>query len=128
MNIKGDKSTIDNVLRIPGNGWNQVKASFKPVLGHWFAEHYPSPDLWYEARLNFVRTTAIWSVFGYFIGLGDRHGDNILVHQLTGEVTHVDFDCLFGKSAKLKIPDVVPFRLTQNIIDAFGILKEKGVF
>lgn len=60
--------------------WAEVKTAVKPVLGSWFAEHFPSPDLWYEARVNFVKTTAIWSVIGYVIGLGDRHGDNILIH------------------------------------------------
>lgn len=92
------------------------------------ADHFPSPEIWYEARINFVRSTAIWSMIGYVIGLGDRHGDNILIHQHTGEVTHVDFDCIFEKGAKLKIPEIVPFRLTQNIMEAFGIFKEKGVF
>ena len=67
-------------------------------------------------------------MIGYVIGLGDRHGDNILIHQHTGEVTHVDFDCIFEKGAKLKIPEIVPFRLTQNIMDGFGIFREKGVF
>lgn len=67
-------------------------------------------------------------MLGYVIGLGDRHGDNILIHSHTGEVTHVDFDCIFEKGAKLKVPEIVPFRLTQNIMDAFGIFKEKGVF
>ena len=67
-------------------------------------------------------------MIGYVIGLGDRHGDNILIHQHTGEVTHVDFDCIFEKGAKLKIPEIVPFRLTINIMDAFGIFKEKGVY
>jgi len=108
--------------------WPTVKETIRPVLGSWFANHFPSPDLWYEARHNFVKSTAIWSIIGYIIGLGDRHGDNILVHQHTGEVTHVDFDCIFEKGAKLKIPEIVPFRLTQNIMDAFGIFKEKGVF
>ena len=28
----------------------------------------------------------------------------------------------------MKIPEIVPFRLTCNIMDAFGIFKEKGVF
>ena len=108
--------------------WDKVKEDIKPVLGNWFAHHYPSPEIWYEARHNFIKSTAIWSIIGYVIGLGDRHGDNILIHQHTGEVTHVDFDCIFEKGAKLKIPEIVPFRLTSNIMDAFGIFKEKGVF
>lgn len=67
-------------------------------------------------------------MIGYIIGLGDRHGDNILIHSHTGEVTHVDFDCIFEKGAKLRVPEIVPFRLTPNIVDAFGIFQDKGVF
>lgn len=78
--------------------------------------------------MNFTKSTAIWSMIGYVIGLGDRHGDNILIHTHTGEVTHVDFDCIFEKGAKLRVPEIVPFRLTSNIVDGFGIFKEKGVF
>lgn len=60
--------------------WSTVKNDVKPVLGNWFADHYLVPDIWYEARLNFIKSTAIWSIIGYVIGLGDRHGDNILIH------------------------------------------------
>ena len=98
------------------------------MLASWFTEHFPSPDLWYEARANFIKSTALWSMVGYIIGLGDRHGDNILIHQHTGEVTHVDYDVIFEKGTKLKVPEIVPFRLTSNIMDAFGIFKEKGIF
>mmetsp|Transcript_25760 Transcript_25760/g.25040 ORF Transcript_25760/g.25040 Transcript_25760/m.25040 type:complete len:682 (+) Transcript_25760:1053-3098(+) len=133
-NIKGEMQDIKSRAQGLKSGdthtqiWHVVKEEIKPVLGSWMAEHFTSPELWYEARVNFVRSTAIWSMIGYVIGLGDRHGDNILIHNHTGEVTHVDFDCIFEKGAKLKIPEIVPFRLTHNIIDAFGIFKEKGVF
>jgi phosphatidylinositol kinase/protein kinase (PI-3 family) len=70
------KNMGDNHTQI----WPDVKKAAKPVLANWFAEHFPSPDLWYEARVNFAKTCAIWSIIGYVIGLGDRHGDNILVH------------------------------------------------
>ena len=92
--------------------WNNIKEEVKPYLGNWMSDRFPSPELWYEARINFIRSTAIWSMLGYVSGLGDRHGDNILIHGHTGEVTHVDFDCIFEKGIKLKIPEIVPFRLT----------------
>lgn len=132
--IKGDMADIKRKAEEAGQGnthkeiWPAVKQDIKPVLAGWFAEHFPSPDLWYEARVNFVKSYAIWSMIGYVTGLGDRHGDNILIHQHTGEVTHVDFDCIFEKGAKLKVPEIVPFRLTANVVDAFGIFKEKGIF
>ena len=133
-NIRGEMQEIKKKAQELNKGdthtpiWPEVKKDIKPVLGDWFADHFPSADLWYEARVNFIKSTAIWSMLGYIIGLGDRHGDNILIHQLTGEVTHVDFDCIFEKGARLKIPEIVPFRLTANIMDVFGIFKEKGVF
>ena len=65
---------------------------------------------------------------GNIIGLGDRHCDNILIHTSTGEASHVDFDCIFDKGKCLPVPEIVPFRLTRNILDVFGVLKEKGLF
>jgi serine/threonine-protein kinase ATR len=50
---------------------------------------------------------------GHIVGLGDRHGENILIDSTTGDCVHVDFSCLFDKGLQLEKPEVVPFRLTQ---------------
>lgn len=55
-------------------------------------------------------------------------GENLLVHNATGEIMHVDFACLFDKGATLLEPERVPFRLTQNIIDCFGVAGHEGAF
>lgn len=34
---------------------------------------------------------------GYTLGLGDRHGENILFDSVSGDCVHVDFNCLFNK-------------------------------
>lgn len=44
------------------------------------------------------------------VGLGDRHGENILVDCCSGDVVHVDFSCLFDKGLTLQKPEMVPFR------------------
>lgn len=49
---------------------------------------------------------------GHVLGLGDRHGENILVDTCSGGAVHVDFSCLFDKGITLEVPEVVPFRLT----------------
>lgn len=46
----------------------------------------------------------------------------------SGEIVHVDFDCLFDKGLTLPKPEVVPFRLTANLVDAFGPSGADGVF
>lgn len=44
-----------------------------------------------------VRSAGVWSSVGHVVGLGDRHGENLLIHTESGECVHVDFDCLFDK-------------------------------
>lgn len=60
---------------------------------------FPDPTSWFSARLAYCRTTAVMSVVGYILGLGDRHGENILLDCTSGDVVHVDFNCLFNKVA-----------------------------
>lgn len=53
---------------------------------------------------------------GHIVGLGDRHGENILFDSTTGDCVHVDFSCLFDHGLTLDKPELVPFRLTQRAI------------
>ncbi|XP_015115874.1 serine/threonine-protein kinase atr [Diachasma alloeum] len=99
-----------------------------PVLGDWFRLMFPDPYAWYEARTAYIRTTAVMSMVGYVLGLGDRHGENILFDCKCGDTVHVDFNCLFNTGETLKVPEKVPFRLTHNMVSAMGPLKYEGPF
>ncbi|XP_076632761.1 serine/threonine-protein kinase atr isoform X1 [Colletes latitarsis] len=98
------------------------------VLGDWFRLTFPDPYGWYEARTAFIRTTAVMSMVGYILGLGDRHGENILYDSKCGDSVHVDFNCLFNRGELFDWPERVPFRLTHNMVDAMGPLKIEGPF
>ncbi len=50
------------------------------------------------------------SASGYLLGLGDRHMDNILLDRESSEVVHIDYNVCFEKGAKLRVPEIVPFR------------------
>ena len=65
---------------------------------------------------------------GYIIGLGDRHTENILFNEDSGGVVHCDFCCMFDKAKTLPTPECVPFRLTQNFVDAMGVMGTDGPF
>ncbi|CAH1764116.1 6132_t:CDS:10 [Entrophospora sp. SA101] len=86
-----------------------------------------SAEWWYKS-LSMSRSLAVMSVIGYIIGLGDRHLDNILIDFDAGEVIHIDYNVCFEKGRKLRIPEMVPFRLTQNIVAALGVTGVDGVF
>ncbi|KAI0503534.1 hypothetical protein KFK09_014468 [Dendrobium nobile] len=77
---------------------------------------------------RFSGTLAVMSIVGHVIGLGDRHLDNILMDFITGEVVHIDYNVCFDKGRRLKIPEIVPFRLTQTIEAALGLTGTEGIF
>lgn len=104
----------------------EVLPNFPPVFHEWFIETFPEPSAWLASRLSYGRTAAVMSMVGYILGLGDRHCENILLDQITGDVVHVDFNCLFEKGKLLETPERVPFRLTQNVVDGLGITGVEG--
>lgn len=107
---------------------DKVQSQFPACLHEWFTEVYPEPDTWFNARLRYARTAAVMSMTGHVLGLGDRHGENILLQESTGGVFHVDFNCLFDKGSTFEKPEVVPFRLTHNMVDAMGPYGYEGPF
>jgi len=86
------------------------------------------PQSWFMARLAYIRTTAAMSMVGYLLGLGDRHGENILFDTTNGDTIHVDLNMLFDKGHQLRVPETVPFRLTQNMVQAMGPTGTEGPF
>lgn len=107
---------------------NRVLPCFPPLFHEWFLQTFPLPARWYAARQAYARTCAVMSVVGYIVGLGDRHGENILLDSRTGDCVHVDFSCLFLRGQTLNVPECVPFRLTHNMVDALGLTGYEGVF
>ncbi|KAL2912241.1 hypothetical protein HK105_208232 [Polyrhizophydium stewartii] len=99
----------------------EILPQFPPIFHEWFAEKFPETQQWLSSRQLFSRTTAVMSMVGHIVGLGDRHGGNILLDTQTGAIQHIDFNCIFEKGHHLQIPERVPFRLTQNMVDAFGL-------
>lgn len=92
---------------------NKILPMFPPAFHKWFVNTFSEPAAWFRARVAYAHTTAVWSMVGHIVGLGDRHGENILFDSTTGDCVHVDFSCLFDKGLQLEKPELVPFRLTQ---------------
>ena len=89
---------------------------FPVCFSGWFLASTSDPTQWFEKRLAFARSTAVWSMVGHIIGLGDRHGENMMLDQRSGEAVHVDFDCIFDKgrapppTKRTGRPRIVPHR------------------
>eukprot|EP01064_Diplonema_japonicum_P006262 TRINITY_DN1417_c1_g2_i1.p1 TRINITY_DN1417_c1_g2~~TRINITY_DN1417_c1_g2_i1.p1 ORF type:complete len:2885 (+),score=703.42 TRINITY_DN1417_c1_g2_i1:353-9007(+) len=83
---------------------------------------------WLERNRRYTSSLAVMSVLGYVIGLGDRHLDNMLIDFDSGETVHIDYNICFEKGMQLRVPEIVPFRLTPVLRDALGIQGVQGAY
>jgi ataxia telangiectasia mutated family protein len=86
------------------------------------------PNDWYEKQRSYTKSVATNSIIGYLLGLGDRHSFNILLDKKSAEVIHIDLGIAFDQGKLLSIPEVVPFRLTRDIVNGMGPLGVEGIF
>ncbi|CAG8973183.1 hypothetical protein HYALB_00008775 [Hymenoscyphus albidus] len=116
--------SIDNRVK----KYRNVTDRFHPVMRYFFIENFVDPDEWFVKRNAYTRSTAAISILGHILGLGDRHQSNILLDKFSGEIVHIDLGVAFEMGRLLKVPEIVPFRLTRDIVDGMGITKTEGVF
>ncbi|KAL3114371.1 hypothetical protein niasHT_013661 [Heterodera trifolii] len=122
--LLGDQTSRGDRLK----AFREVCARHPLAMAQWIRTTFLDACSWYNARLAFTRTAATMSMVGFLLGLGDRHGENMLLDVRTGDLIHVDFNILFDKGEYLKVPEIVPFRLTRNMVDGFGATGVEGTF
>lgn len=101
--------------------FNEICRHFSPAFRFFFLERFQhSPQAWHDGVMSYTRSSAVTSIVGHVLGIGDRHSHNILIHEKTGEVVHIDFGIVFEQGKCLPTAENVPFRLTRDIVDGFG--------
>ncbi|WPK25856.1 hypothetical protein PUMCH_003189 [Australozyma saopauloensis] len=139
LHQKQDAMKIDVARDLMKKAQNEESASrvkvfrgictqIQPVLRSYFVQNFRDPDIWFKNRLTYTRGIAASSIVGHILGLGDRHCNNILLDGVTGEPVHIDLGVAFDQGKRLPIPESVPFRLTRDIVDAFGVTGTRGLF
>lgn len=83
---------------------------------------------WWSKTRALSKSTAVMSMVGFILGLGDRHLSNILLDTQSGQLVHIDYSICFDKGVNLSVPEVVPFRLTPIIKNSLGISGLEGIF
>lgn len=76
----------------------------------------PSAEGYLAVRSRFLRSYASFNIAGYVLGVGDRHLDNFLLNKSDGSIVPIDFGCVFGQGSALLVPELIPFRLTPNLL------------
>ncbi|KAI3638579.1 hypothetical protein MIR68_003077 [Amoeboaphelidium protococcarum] len=122
----GSKVSSSDIL----SAYLDVEQKFTPAMKYHFFEKLPlmnAADVW-RMRLNYTKSVASNSMVGYIFGIGDRHPFNILLDDNTGELIHIDLGVAFNAGELLRFPEVLPFRLTRDIIDGMGLCGVNGPF
>lgn len=100
----------------------------KHLLRNALVERCNSMNQFYSLREQFSESIASNSICGYLLGLGDRHLENFLVDHKTGELVAIDFGHAFGTATTtLAIPELMPFRLTPQMVNTLGPLGSDAV-
>ncbi|KAI9091728.1 hypothetical protein DFS34DRAFT_584387 [Phlyctochytrium arcticum] len=124
MSEEMKKGTRQSRLQI----YREVERHFNPVFRHFFFEKFLRPKDWLDRKLAYTRSVATSSIAGYIVGLGDRHAQNILIDAKSAEVVHIDLGIAFDQGKLLTVPELVPFRLTRDMVDGMGITGLEGAF
>ncbi|KAJ1969833.1 Serine/threonine-protein kinase tel1 [Dispira parvispora] len=109
--------------------YQRITQQFHPVFRYFFLESFATdPQVWYQRRCQYVRSVAAASMVGYTLSIGDRHAQNILVDLSTAETVHIDLGIALDQGKLLPTPELVPFRLTRDMVDGLGVQGTQGLF
>lgn len=90
-------------------------------LYDYFVSKYGTEDSirFQEARHNFVKSMAAYSVISYLLQFKDRHNGNIMVDD-AGHILHIDFGFCFDIAPGGVRFERAPFKLTSEMVAVMG--------
>jgi DNA-dependent protein kinase catalytic subunit len=109
------------------NNFENVCAKFpKYVLRDSFKSKCSTPEIFLNRRANFIKSYASLCIASYILGIGDRHLENFLISLNSGCIYGIDFGIAFDSGLHLGIPELVPFRLTGQMLELIEPYSLKG--
>ena len=53
--------------------FQELTNAFPKIMHHWFTTRWPNCEHWFQVRLLYTTSLAVWSVVCFFLGLGNFH-------------------------------------------------------
>mmetsp|Transcript_13209 Transcript_13209/g.49385 ORF Transcript_13209/g.49385 Transcript_13209/m.49385 type:complete len:660 (+) Transcript_13209:963-2942(+) len=112
------RNALASLKRRAASASEPAASPSSPALRQTLLRVSGSHESYLEMRSKYAASVAAASICGYVAGVGDRHLQNILLDVATGSAVHIDFGYAFGTAtAVLPIPELVPFRVTDCVLD-----------
>ncbi|XP_053571003.1 LOW QUALITY PROTEIN: DNA-dependent protein kinase catalytic subunit [Bombina bombina] len=101
----------------------------RDLLRRAFVKMSTTPEAFLALRSHFARSHALICISHWILGIGDRHLSNFMINTETGGMIGIDFGHAFGSATQfLPVPELMPFRLTRQIVNLMLPMKESGLF
>jgi phosphatidylinositol 4-kinase len=112
--------SFDSLKKRPGYGTEGLLGHFQRMT-EIAADPYKALN---EAKENFVRSLAAYSLMSYLFMFKDRHNGNLLL-DTAGHVIHIDFGFVFGiaPGGSFSLEQSTPFKLTEEMLEVMGGLE-----
>ncbi|XP_014836896.1 PREDICTED: DNA-dependent protein kinase catalytic subunit [Poecilia mexicana] len=119
------KAKRDNAV---GNFLKVLQHVPSDLLKRAFLKMCNGPEAFLSLRSHFITSHALLCVSHWVLGIGDRHLSNFMINTETGGMIGIDFGHAFGSATQfLPVPELMPFRLTQQFVNLIQPLKESGL-
>uniref|UniRef100_A0A2D4JY01 non-specific serine/threonine protein kinase n=2 Tax=Micrurus paraensis TaxID=1970185 RepID=A0A2D4JY01_9SAUR len=93
-----------------------------------FVKMSTTPEALLSLRSHFASTHALLCISHWILGIGDRHLSNFMISTETGGLVGIDFGHAFGSATQfLRVPELMPFRLTRQFVNLMLPMKESGL-
>jgi phosphatidylinositol 4-kinase len=116
--LLSDSTSLDGLKggdRYPGS----MSAHFEAMYGNKSLEPGQNPTVGplHDAKMEFVRSMAGYSIMSYLLGIKDRHNGNIMIDR-QGHIIHIDFGFVFGLAPGNRFSmETAPWKLTKEMVD-----------
>uniref|UniRef100_A0A8C3EIJ4 DNA-dependent protein kinase catalytic subunit n=1 Tax=Corvus moneduloides TaxID=1196302 RepID=A0A8C3EIJ4_CORMO len=98
------------------------------LLRRAFVKMSTSPEAFLALRSHFASSHALMCISHWILGIGDRHLSNFMINKETGGMVGIDFGYAFGAATQfLRVPELMPFRLTRQFVNLMMPVKEWGL-
>lgn len=110
------------------NFQNVLQLVPRDLLKRAFLKMCNGPEAYLSLRSHFISSHALLCVSQWILGIGDRHLSNFMINMETGGMIGIDFGHAFGSATQfLPVPELMPFRLTNQFVYLMQPLKESGL-